>query len=118
MDWKDKTPAVFYSPSRHLCVSLSALIPIGHIVNLPQIHWLKTTITIYLLAHDDVIGQGISRSGSSLLISGPAGLDLEYVDGFTPCVAPQLRCPEQQGASGTSLSSRASLCGSSGLQER
>lgn len=102
-------------------MSLSALFPFGHIVNFPQIHWLKTTITVYLLAHDGVTGEGISRSGSSLLhevLAGQAGLDLEDVAGFTPCVALQLRCPEQQGASGATLSSRDPLCGSSGLQER
>lgn len=100
VNWNDKTQAVFYSPSRHLCVSVCSF-PVGHIVNLPQIHWLKTTITIYLLSHGAVIGEGIGRNGSSLLhevLAGPAWL--EYVDGFTQHVGPQLRRPEQLGAAG------------------
>lgn len=94
MNWNDKTQAVFYSPSRHLCVSVCSF-PVGHIVNLPQIHWLKTTITIYLWAHDAVIGEGLA--GTAHLCAMKCWLGrLDW--SFTQHVAAQLRCPEQLGA--------------------
>lgn len=106
---------------RGISGSLSAAFPIGRIVNLPKIHWFKTTITIYLLAHDAVIGEGIGRNGSSLLhevLMGQRDWGWRRWIASLTCLAPQLRCPEELGVGQANLCSKAPLHGGSGLQER
>lgn len=91
--------------SRGISVCLSALFPIGYIANLPQIHWFKIT-SIYLLADDAVIWEGLGRDGSPLLHKVLVDqLDWGWrmwVASLT-CLAPQLRCPEELGVGQANL---------------
>lgn len=121
-DWNDKNSGRFrLSLEASLCLCPSALFPIGYVAKLPQIHWSKTTIAIYLLAHDAVIWEGMGRDGSSLLhevLADQPDWGWRLWMASLTCLASRLRCPEELGVGQANLFSKVSLHGGSGLQER